>query len=76
MSLGYYRNIQVTVLFAYRRNSHISKPNDTHPVYIESHKRSRTRLYGLGILVFPVGRAVAAHSKFANFTLSDLRVSK
>ena len=51
---GNYSNIQVKVLYAYRRRSRISKPDDTHPVYIESHKRGRTQLNCLGISILPL----------------------
>ena len=52
--MGSYSNIQVKVLYAYRQSSRISKPDDTHPVYIESHERGRTLLYSLGISILPL----------------------
>ena len=75
MSFGLHSNMQVKVLYAYHRSSRISKPDDTHPVHIESQKgqdsSGQFRNFDF------IGRASAAHLKLASFTLSDLdRVSQ
>ena len=53
-NLGSFSNILVKILYAYRRSSHIAKPDDTHPVDIESHRRGRTLLDSLETSILPL----------------------